>query len=176
MLDTDTKRRIDTARGEAFDEQPMPGLDSEALDFRAASDSFAPVRKLARSDLEALRLVTAHRGRKVPTVRGMLLFGRDRQRHFPDSWIQTGRFRRSDKSRIVDRAEIRSFPVRTIEQAIAFVQKHALHGAEIGAVRRKEPPSSPGSSFRMGHTPGRIPHNTRRRWHRPPHRGTLSIN
>lgn len=26
------------ARGEAFDEQPMPGLDSEALDFRAASE------------------------------------------------------------------------------------------------------------------------------------------
>ena len=29
-------------RGEAFDEQPMPGLDSEALDFRVASESFAP--------------------------------------------------------------------------------------------------------------------------------------
>jgi len=27
------------ARGEAYDEQPMPGLDSEALDFRAASES-----------------------------------------------------------------------------------------------------------------------------------------
>ena len=29
------------ARGESYDEQPMPGLDSEALDFRAASESFA---------------------------------------------------------------------------------------------------------------------------------------
>jgi predicted HTH transcriptional regulator len=28
--------------------------------------------------------------------------------------------------------------VRAIEEAIAFVQKHTLHGAEIGAVRRKE--------------------------------------
>lgn len=26
------------SRGEAFDEEPMPGLDSEALDFRAASE------------------------------------------------------------------------------------------------------------------------------------------
>ena len=48
---------------EAFDEQPMPGLDSEALDFRAASESFAPVRKLGRADLETLRLVTADPGR-----------------------------------------------------------------------------------------------------------------
>jgi ATP-dependent DNA helicase RecG len=31
------------ARGDAFDEQPIPELDSEAIDFRAASESFAPV-------------------------------------------------------------------------------------------------------------------------------------
>jgi ATP-dependent DNA helicase RecG len=126
------------ARGESFDEQPMPGFDSEALDFRAASESFAPVRKLARRDLETLRLVTDHQGKNVPTVGGMILFGRDRERHFPDAWIQAGRFAGTDKSRIVDRVEIRSFPVRAIEEGIAFVQKHALHGAEIGAVRRKE--------------------------------------
>lgn len=34
------------ARGEGFDEQPMPGLDSEALDFRAASESFGLVREI----------------------------------------------------------------------------------------------------------------------------------
>jgi hypothetical protein len=51
------------ARGEGFDEQPMPGLDSEALDFRAASESFAPLRKLGRRYLETLRLVTEHQSR-----------------------------------------------------------------------------------------------------------------
>jgi predicted HTH transcriptional regulator len=126
------------ARGEAFDEQPMPGLDSEELDFRAASESFAPIRKLARRDLESLRLVTGHQGRNVPTVGGMILFGQDRERHFPDAWMQAGRFAGTDKSRIVDRAEIHSLPMRAVEEAIAFVQKHALHGAEIGAVRRSE--------------------------------------
>ncbi len=126
------------ARGEAFDEQPMPELDSEALDFRAASESFAPVRKLSRTDLETLRLVTVHQGRKVPTVGGMLLFGRDRGRHFPDAWIQAGRFQGTDRSHFVDRVEIHSFPACAIEEAIAFVQKHALHGAEIGGVRRRE--------------------------------------
>ena len=34
------------SRGETFDEQAMPEFDSEVLDFRAASESFAPVRKL----------------------------------------------------------------------------------------------------------------------------------
>lgn len=126
------------SRGEAYDEGPLPDLDSEALDFRAASESFARVRVLSRRDLETLRLLTDHQGRKVPTVGGMLLFGRDRERHFPDAWIQAGRFAGTDKSQIVDRAEIRTVPVRAVEEAIGFVEKHTMHGAEIGRVRRKE--------------------------------------
>ena len=124
--------------GQTFDEQPMPHLDSEALDFRAASESLEAVRKLTRRDLETLRLVAEHQGRKVPTVGGMLIFGRERERHFPDAWIQAGRFRGIDKSRIADSAEIHDYPVQAIEAAIAFVQKHSTHEAEIGAVRRTE--------------------------------------
>lgn len=125
-------------RGETFDAQPMPELDPEALDFRAASEFFAPVRTLRRTDLETLRLITKHQGRRVPTVGGMLLFGRERERYFPDAWIQAGRFGGTDKSRIVDQAEVRSLPVQAIEEAVAFVHKHALHGVEIGTVRSRE--------------------------------------
>jgi ATP-dependent DNA helicase RecG len=74
----------------------------------------------------------------VPTVGGILLFGKNRERHFPDAWIQAGRFRGRDKTRIDDRAEIKLYPSQAAETAISFVQKHALHGAEIGVVRRKE--------------------------------------
>lgn len=56
-----------TNRGEAFDEQPMLALDSEALDFRAASESFASVRRIGRRDLEILRLVTDYHGHKALT-------------------------------------------------------------------------------------------------------------
>jgi predicted HTH transcriptional regulator len=126
------------AEGRAYDEQPMPELDPEALDFRAASESFADVRRLARRDLHTLRLVTDHQGRMVPTVGGMILFGRDRERHFPDAWIQAGRFRGTDKSRILDHLEIRSFPVRAVEEAVAFVEKHSLRSPRIGRVRREE--------------------------------------
>lgn len=137
-----------SARGETYDEQPMPDLDSEALDFRAASESFAPVRKLRRADLETLRLLTTHQGHKVPTVGGMLLFGPNRHRQFPDAWIQAGRFQGDDKSRIIDGTEIRSYPVLAIEEAIAFVHKHLLHGADIGAVRRRERWSLPPAAVR----------------------------
>jgi len=39
------------ALGQSFDEQPLPELDSEAIDFRAASESFAAVRSLRRGDI-----------------------------------------------------------------------------------------------------------------------------
>jgi predicted HTH transcriptional regulator len=136
------------ARGLSFDEQAMPDLDSEALDFRAASESFAPLRRLRRADLDTLRLLTTHQGRSVPTVAGVLLFGKDRARHFPDAWIQAGRFRGTDKARIVDHLELRSLPVPAIEAAIAFVSKHAMHGAEIGAARRTERWSLPPAAVR----------------------------
>jgi hypothetical protein len=72
---------------------------------RWTSESFAPVRTLSRRDLETLRLLTMHQGRRVPTVGGWLLFGKNRQRDFPDAWIEAGRFAGQDKSRIVDQVE-----------------------------------------------------------------------
>lgn len=106
------------------------------------------MRKLKRAHLETLRLVTNHQGRKVPTVGGMLLFGRHRERYFPDAWIQAGRFRGNDKTQIDDSVEIRGYPTEAVEEAIAFVHKHALHGVEISAVRRKERSNLPPAAVR----------------------------
>ena len=137
------------SRCEGFDEQLLPGLSSGAIDFRrATSESFAPFRELRRRDLETLRLVGDHQGQTVPTVGGMILFGHDRERHFPDSWIQAGRFAGSDRSRILNRIEIHAFLVQAVEEAIAFVQKHSWHGATIGAVRRTDRWSLPPEAVR----------------------------
>jgi predicted HTH transcriptional regulator len=126
------------ARGESFDEQPLPELDSEALDFRAASELFAPVRRLKLHDLETLKLITKHQGRKVPTVGGLLLLGKERDRYFPDAWIQAGRFQGKDRSRIVDHVEIRAHLPLAVELAIGFIRKHDTRAVEIGPVRRTE--------------------------------------
>lgn len=142
-----TNRRADAAliaemqrfaRGEAYDERPMPDLDSEAIDFRVASELFADIKKLRRRDLDTLRVVTSHQGHKVPTVGGVLLFGQDRLTHFPNAWIQAGRFKGTDKGNILDHVNLKMPLVSAIDQAVAFVEKHAMHGAEIGRVRRQE--------------------------------------
>ena len=136
------------ARGESFDERPMPALDSEALDFRVASELFSPVRKLTRTNIATLRLLTTHQGRSVPTVGGLLLFGQDRLDHFPDAWIQAGRFAGTDKAVIIDQAEFKMSLIQAIEEAIAFVEKHSLHGAVIGRLRRRERWSLPPAAVR----------------------------
>ena len=136
------------ARGEIYDERPMADLDSEAIDFRVASESFTGVRKLKQRDLETLRLLTSHQGRKVPTVGGVLLFGCDCLTHFPDAWIQAGRFKGTDKSVILDHAELKMPLMNAIDEAVAFVEKHAMHSAEIGRVRRQDRWSLPPAAVR----------------------------
>ena len=121
-----------------YDEQPMPDLSSEALDFRAASEQFSGLRTLKRSDMETLHLVTTQQARKVPTIGGVLLFGKQRDEYFPDAWIQAGKFSGTNKSQILDRVEIRTYPVVSVDEAIAFVHKHMHHGAQIGRAKRTE--------------------------------------
>ena len=137
-----------TSLGKSFDEQALPALDSEAVDFIAASECFATVRKLKRRDLETLRLLVPHQGRKVPSIGGLLLFGRDREAHFPDAWIQAGRFAGTDKTNIVDSVALHGPLPKVIEVAIQFVQKHGLHGFDIGAVRRTDHWSLPPVALR----------------------------
>ena len=134
--------------GESFDEWPMPEVNSEAVDFRVASESFAPVRKLTRRHLESLRLLTPYQGRLVPTVGGMLLFGPDRLDHFPDAWIQAGRFAGKDRATILDHTRLDMHPVQAIEEAVSFVEKHSMRGAVIGRVRRRDRWSLPPEAVR----------------------------
>ena len=120
----------------SFDEQPIPELNSEALDFRAASELFAPVRKLAPSAFHNLRITTKHQGREVPTVGGFLLFGRDRFVRFSDAWVQAGRFAGKDRARILDSSEIRSYLPQAADQAIGFAQKHLTREVVIAGAHR----------------------------------------
>lgn len=122
----------------SFDEQPMPVLNSEAINFRAASECFKSIRKLARGDLQTLRMVTNYQGRVVPTIGGILLFGTNRLNHFPDAWIQVGRFANNDRRRILDSAEVHSYLPEAAEETIGFLQKHMTREVVIGSVKRAD--------------------------------------
>ena len=122
----------------SFDERPMPELNSEAIDFRATSEFFKPTHSLTPSGLQSLKVTTKYQGRIVPTVGGILLFGASRLDHFPDAWIQAGRFAGKDRRRILDSIEVRTYLPAAAEEVITFLRKHMTREAVIGAVRRTD--------------------------------------
>ncbi len=142
-----TNRKADPAQieelrrlvlGRSYDEEALPELNPEALDFRAASELFAPGRSLRRGDLRSLQLTTLHQRREVPTVGGVLLFGLNRHEVFPQAFIRAGCFQGPDKSQILDSAEIRSHPARAVEETLSFVQRNIRHAVAIRGTRRQE--------------------------------------
>jgi predicted HTH transcriptional regulator len=132
-----------TSRIDSFDEEAIPRLNSEALDFRVASELLAPYRKVTPKSWNTLRVTAEHQGRQVPTIGGLLLFGKDRFTMFPDSWIQVGRFAGTTRAKLIDSAEIRSTLPKAAEEAILFAQKHLKRETIIEGIRRKETWSLP---------------------------------
>lgn len=126
------------AAGTAFDELPLPELAIDALDLAAARALFAGQRELNEKELLTLKLLTPVQGRLVPTIGGVLLFGRDRERHFPDAWVQCGRFAGTTKSTILDHTEIHEHLPIAVEHAIEFIKKHAMRGADLSGIRRRD--------------------------------------
>lgn len=125
-------------RGRSYDEEPMPELNSEALDFRVASECFASLRRLRKQDLRSLQLLISHQQREVPTVGGVLLFGVNRLEYFPDAWLRAGYFEGADKSVILDSANITTSPVLAVEEAIRFVQRNTRRAVEVKGIRHRE--------------------------------------
>jgi len=108
-----------------YDEEPLPELNREALDFKAASELFAEHRKLKKNDLSILGLMTHHQGRLVPTVAGIVLFGKEREKYFPDAKICCARFNGFDRQFIQDNLELQDYPPIAVRHVFDFVKKHA---------------------------------------------------
>jgi predicted HTH transcriptional regulator len=132
------------ARNTTYDEQPLPRLGKDAVDFDLARARFEGRRKLRREDLAALGLVAREGRSEKPTVGGVLLFGRERLRHFPDARIRLAAFASPDRSSILDRMEATADPVQAIEDALHFVRRNTATGMVVeGAVRRDVPAVPP---------------------------------
>jgi len=134
-LIAELKRSVE---GKSFDEQALPDRTVDDLDFDAATACFERHRKLVKNDLESLRLVARHQGHLVPTVGGMLLFGKDREMIFPDAWIQCGRFIGKDRADIFDHIDIHEHLPIAVESVMEFLKKHAMRGADFSELRRKD--------------------------------------
>ncbi len=67
-----------------------------------------------------------------------MLFGNEKERHFPDAWIQAGRFRGANRVHIADQRDIRGHASALVGQATEFVVEHLSCGARIDGLRRQD--------------------------------------
>lgn len=134
--------------GRSFDEEPVPEVSSEAIDFRVASELFESSRTIRKKDLLTLRVLVKLSDKLVPTVGGILLFGSDRDEMFPDAWLQCGRFHGKDRSIIADSVNYRDHLPRLPYHAMDFLRKHMHTALHIGTVEHEERRSFPLTALR----------------------------
>ena len=122
-----------------FDEQPCMEVDSEAIDFRAASELFSRVsRPFTQASRRSLGLLVDHAGKEFPSRGAVLLFGKTRRSIFSDAVIRCARFHGQTTARFLDQKEINEYLPHAIESAVKFIERHTLQSAEIGRVKRKD--------------------------------------
>lgn len=127
-----------SAQGLTFDEMPMPQLSVDDLDLVSARQLFQGISPLDEQALRTLKLLTDYQGRWVPTHGALLLFGKERGMHFPDAWVQCGRFVGTDKAVIFDHIDIDEPLPQAVDSIMLFLKKHAMRGADFSEVRRKD--------------------------------------
>ena len=127
-----------SVEGTGFDEMVMPDLSVNDLDISAAQLLFGEFRVLNEKSLITLKLLKQYQGRLVPTKGAVLLFGKERLMHFPDAWIQCGRFFGTEKIDIFDHIEIDQPLPKAVDEVMLFLKKHAFRGADLSEIRRKD--------------------------------------
>ena len=96
------------------------------------------MRRLTRAHLRTLHLLATHQRREVPTVGGMILFGKDRLKYFPDAWLRAGCFAGKDRSIILDSVNLTNFPAQVVEEGLRFVQRNTRRALEVKGVHHRE--------------------------------------
>jgi len=127
-----------SVEGGSFDELPMPSLSVDDLDLKIAQTLFKGKRELDEHGLLTLKLLRREQGSLVPTKGAVLLFGKDRIAHFPDAWIQCGRFTGTTKTHIFDHTELHEPLPLAVESILLFLKKHAMRAADLSDLRRKD--------------------------------------
>lgn len=134
-LVTELRRSVE---GGSFDELPMPDLSADDLDLKAAQTFFKGKRELDEQGLLTLKFLRREQAALVPTKGAVLLFGKDRIAHFPDAWIQCGRFTGTDKTHILDHTELHEPLPQAVESILLFLKKHAMRAADLSGIHRKD--------------------------------------
>lgn len=125
-----------------FDEQPVVGSTSEDLDDRVAGRFFQDAFGRTADFAEAARLLRELRcltSNHVPTVAGLLFFGRDPQKWLPDARISAAQFPGTETtSEFLDRQEIGGTLPEQLRAVTDFLSRHLSSPSRVEGWERRE--------------------------------------
>lgn len=127
-----------SAKGGAYDEEPYVKAEMNDLDRQAIDGAFRPFRTIQTRDLLSMGVATKIQGSIHPTIGGLLFFGTNKSRFFPDAWLQAGYFQGTSKSVILDSQSIDTHFHEAVQQALNFARRNLRVGLKIEGVVHEE--------------------------------------
>ncbi len=120
----------------AYDE--LPHLRGK-LDSQLMQEVFKRIKKTpTQHAYENLGIMTNSSGKTCATNGGILLFGSDRLKFFPDSMVRCARFSGTTKEKILDHTDLNIPLPLSIDPTIAFIERNTRKEAKIGRIFRED--------------------------------------
>lgn len=137
------------ARNISFDELPCMKTTIADIDDEKINASLSPVLgKITKKQYESLGLLTRQHAQQRPTNAGILLFGRDRLKWFPDAIIMCVCFSDETHEEIIDQQIIQSSLISAHETVFAFIRRNTKMRAKINEGEREDIPQYPPKAIR----------------------------
>lgn len=132
-----------------YDQQPIPELSKEDLDLEYASKFFKG-KNLSEEKMRSLGILTPFAGRFVPSIGGVILFGKKgaREQFMPDARVGCARFLGKNKSEFLDRYEGEGTILDALDEVPKFIARNTRLAAEFGEMQRKDIPEYPPTAVR----------------------------
>lgn len=133
----------------SFDELVCPNATINDLDKQLIDKHLkGAIKSISDKHYESLGLISYHGKKKQPTYGGLLLFNNDKTKWLPDAVIRCVCFASVVKDKIIDKREISTNLIDSVDETILFVQRNTKISAHIGTVRRIDDPEYPATAIR----------------------------
>jgi predicted HTH transcriptional regulator len=133
------------ARNVCYDETPDLQGSSSDLDWDVIQKVFQQEagKKLSPSNAQNVGIMVQQGTKEVPTYGGIILFGKNRLKMFPEAIIRCACFLGLDRETLHDRADIDIYLPLALEEAMRFIQRNTRLSSKITSLRRIDIPQYP---------------------------------
>lgn len=129
------------ATNTSFDELICPKATQKDIDWNAVQKAFKK-KEITPQEAKNLGLLDANNP-SCATNGGILLFGENRSKFFPDTVIRCVKFAGETNGHSLDHRTIDSPPIKAIDDAILFIERNTYISSTIGRIHRIDVPQFP---------------------------------